>query len=387
MKNSKSHLSRRSLIKGSVALAAYAFAQAPLSVFGFGEPEEGATPVAFLDPLPKNPNRPMVQWEELKSWVTPNEHVYVVSHYGTPAVEAAKWRLELGGMLEKPKTFTLAELQQRPFKESLATLECGGNGASKTFMGAVANVRWGGTPLAPLLKECGIKPRGIEVVFFGGDEKKEKVREQEFDMRFSRSLSLSDAMQDKILLAWQMNGKPLTKEHGFPLRLVVPGWYGIAWVKWLSRIEVQDRRFMSKYMAREYVTIRGEERDGHLLYRETSVSYMNVKSIVARVFRLKDGTLRILGAAWTDGTPLQSVEVKIDNTAWQPVKLDERERSEYSWTFWSFDWKGAAPGEHTLVSRATDANGTVQPAEDDPRIKLKKTYWEANQQFPRKIKV
>lgn len=383
----RTKITRRSMLKGGVAFAAWVLGEAPWSVYGFGEPDEGATVVPFLDLQPKNPNRPMVQWDELKSWITPNESVYVVSHYGNPAVDAEKWRLTLGGMVEKPRTFTLAELKGRPFKESVATLECGGNGASRAFMGAVANVRWGGTPLGPLLKECGIKPRGIEVVFFGADEKKEKVRDLEVDMRFSRSLSLSDALQDKVLLAWEMNGKPLTKEHGFPLRLVVPGWYGIAWVKWLSRIEVQDRRFMSKYMGREYVTIRGEEQDGHVLYRETSVSYMNVKSVVARVLRLKDGTVRVLGAAWTDGTPLKSVELKMDDGGWQAVKLEERERAEYSWTFWSYDWKGAGPGEHTVVSRATDANGTMQPAEDDPRIKLKKTYWEANQQLVRKIKI
>jgi DMSO/TMAO reductase YedYZ molybdopterin-dependent catalytic subunit len=383
----KTTVSRRDLIKGSVAFAACALSQAPLSVFGFGEPEEGAEAVPFLDVQPKNPNRPMVQWDELKSWVTPNENVYVVSHYGTPAVDAAKWKLEIGGLVENPKAFTLEELKKLPFKETTATLECGGNGASKTFMGAVANVRWGGTPLAPILKECGIKPRGIEVVFFGGDEKKEKVRDVEVDVRFSRSLSLADAMLEKVMLVWEMNSKPLTKEHGFPVRLIVPGWYGIAWVKWLSRIEVHDRRFMSKYMGREYVTIRGEDRDGRVTYRETSVSWMNVKSIVARVFKLKDGTVRILGAAWTDGTPLKSVELKIDGGGWQTVKIDEKNHAEFCWTFWSFDWKGAAAGEHTLVSRATDANGTVQPADDDPRIKLKKTYWEANQQWPRKIKV
>ena len=105
------------------------------------------------------------------------------------------------------------------------------------------------------------------------------------------------------------------------------------------------------------------------------------------LFRSKDGTVRILGAAWTDGTPLKSVELKIDGGEWQAVKIDEKNRAEFCWTFWSFDWKGAPAGEHTLVSRATDANGTVQPADDDPRIKLKKTYWEANQQWPRKIKI
>jgi len=381
-------ISRRAVLKGTVAFAAVAFAQRPLSVFGFGELSEGEVLVPFTTPQPRNPNRPMVQWEELKSWTTPNENVYVVSHYNTPVIEADKWKLEIGGFVEKPITLTLADLKKRPQKEIMATLECGGNGASANFMGAVANVKWKGTPLAPILKECGIKKRGIEVVFIGTDEKREKIREAEFDMRFSRSLSLTDAMQDKIMLCWEMNGQPLTKEHGYPLRLIVPGWYGIAWVKWLSRIEVQDRRFMSKYMAREYVTIRGEEQaDGDVLYRETSVSFMNVKSIVARVLKLKDGTLRVQGAAWSDGTPIKSVELKLDDGTWQKATLDKANQAEYSWTFWSYDWKGAGEGEHTLVSRATDMDDRVQPAADEPTIKLKKTYWEANQQVVRKIKL
>jgi DMSO/TMAO reductase YedYZ molybdopterin-dependent catalytic subunit len=380
-------ISRRNVLRGTVAFAALAFARRPLSVFGFGEPEAGATPVPFLAPQPKNPNRPMVQWEELKSWVTPNENVYVVSHYGNPAVDATQWKLEIGGLVTKPRTFTLAELQQRPQREVTATIECGGNGSSAAFMGAVANVRWKGTPLAPLLQECGLQPRGIEVVFFGADQKKEKIREQEYDVRFSRSLSVSDALQEKLMLCWEMNGQPLSKEHGFPLRLIVPGWYGIAWVKWLSRIEVWDRRFMSRFMGRDYVTIRGEEHDGHILYNETSVTWMNVKSIVARVLRLKDGTVRLQGAAWGDGTPIQKVEVKLDDGPWVAATLDAANQSKYCWTFWSYDWKGAAAGEHTLVSRAIDAEGRVQPAPEDPAIKLKKTYWEANQQWVRKIKL
>jgi len=182
-----------------------------------------------------------------------------------------------------------------------------------------------------------------------------------------------------------MNGQPLEPVHGAPLRLVVPGWFGISWVKWLTRIELLDRRFMSKYMAREYVTIRGEERDGKTFWRETSVGPMDLKSVVARVVRRKDGSLRVSGAAWTDGTPLQRVELKIDDGQWTPARLDRKQHAMYSWTFWSYDWKNAAPGEHTLVSRALDAEGRVQPAAEAPEIQLKRTYWEANQQWPRKI--
>jgi hypothetical protein len=144
---------------------------------------------------------------------------------------------------------------------------------------------------------------------------------------------------------------------------------------------------MSKYMAREYVTIRGEERDGATIWRETSVGPMDVKSIVARAVRRADGTVRFSGAAWTDGTPLQAVEVKVNDGQWLPAAFDRAETSKYSWTFFHFDWKNPAPGEHTVVSRAIDRDGRVQPSADDPQIKLKRTYWEANQQWPRKIRL
>src|SRR5205814_1231921 len=118
-------------------------------------------------------------------------------------------------------------------------------------------------------------------VFFGADEKKEKIRDKEYLQNFARSLAIQDALKDDVLLAYEMNGEPLTKGHGAPLRLIVPGWFGITWVKWLSRIEVLDRRFMSKCMAREYVTIRGEEKNGRTVWRETSVGPIDVKSLVA----------------------------------------------------------------------------------------------------------
>jgi DMSO/TMAO reductase YedYZ molybdopterin-dependent catalytic subunit len=229
--------------------------------------------------------------------------------------------------------------------------------------------------------------RGAEVVFFGNDEKIEKIRDKDYLQNFARSLSRDDAFRDDVLLAYEMNGLPLAKSHGAPLRLVVPGWFGIAWVKWLARIEVLDRRYMSKYMAREYVTIRGEEKDGRATWRETSVGPIDLKSITARAARLASGTVRLTGAAWTDGTPLRAVELKIDDGPWRATQLEPKQRAKYAWTFWSYDWKSPEPGEHTLVSRAIDAEGRIQPPPDDPGIKLKQTYWEANQQWPRKIRI
>jgi len=296
--------------------------------------------------------------------------------------------LEISGLVKKPRTLSLAEIKARKRKTVTATLECSGNSSNPGFMGAIGNIRWTGTPLAPLLAQSHPLDRAFEVVFFGADEKVEKVRDKDYLQNFARSLSLRDALKrDDILLAYEMNGQPLETSHGAPLRLIVPGWFGITWVKWLTRIELLDRRYMSKYMAREYVTLRGEERDGKTIWRETSVGPMDVKSVVARVLRRKDGSLGISGAAWTDGTPLERVELKIDEGSWTPVQMDRRPRARYSWTFWTYQWRSPTPGEHTLVSRAMDADGRRQPSADDSEIKLKRTYWEANQQWVRRIRI
>jgi DMSO/TMAO reductase YedYZ molybdopterin-dependent catalytic subunit len=224
------------------------------------------------------------------------------------------------------------------------------------------------------------------VVFFGADEKVEKIREKDYPQHFARSLSRSDALREDVLVAYEMNGQPLTLEHGAPLRLVVPGWFGIAWVKWLNRIELLDRRFMGRFMARDYVTLRGEEQSGRTEWRETSVGPIDVKSVVARAVRLADSTVRLTGVAWTDGTPLQRVQLQIDGAPWKNAHLDD-ERSPYGWRFWHYDWNSPEPGDHTVVSRAIDASGRVQPAADDPAIQLKRTYWEANQQWPRRLRL
>jgi len=380
-----SGVTRREIIKGSVAVAAMAFAQYPLSMFGGPAAEEGGRLIPFLDMQPAG--KKQTNWSQLKNWQTNSEDLYVVSHYPVPTLQAENHSLEISGLVKKPRTLTLDDLKKRKRKTITATLECGGNGLGAGFMGAIGNVKWTGTPLADLLAECAPLKRGIEVVFFGADTKNEKIRGNEYPQNFARSLHINDAMREDLLLCWEMNGEPLTKEHGFPLRLCVPGWFGISWVKWLNRIEVLDRRYMSKYMAEEYVTLRGEERGDKTIWRLTSVGPMNVKSIVARAVKFSDGNIRLTGAAWGDGTPIKSVEVKIDDGAWQTAKIDRTPKDKYTWRFFSFDWMNPSPGEHTLVSRAIDDEGRVQPSADDPTIKLKKTYWEGNQQWPRKIRI
>lgn len=340
--------------------------------------------INFLDTKPPNPERPTLPWEQTTDWMTPKPHTFRVGHYGYPDVDIAKWKLEISGLVDRPRSLSLEDIKKHKAKEQIVTLECSGNGPTG---GLIYNTRWKGTPLAPILKECGLKPEGIEIVFFAADTGTEKIRGGDYLQNFARSLSVKDALKENVLLCWEMNGQPLEKNHGAPMRMVVPGWYGVAWVKWLTRIEVHDRAYLGRFMGRDYVTIRGEKQGDQTIWRETSVGKMNLKSVVGRVARRKDGTLRISGAAWSDGTPIQKVELKVDDGQWTSVQLAKDHKEPYTWTFWSHEWKGAAPGEHSLVSRAVDAKGRIQPAPDDPFIALKKTYWEANQQAIRKIKI
>jgi DMSO/TMAO reductase YedYZ molybdopterin-dependent catalytic subunit len=174
--------------------------------------------------------------------------------------------------------------------------------------------------------------------------------------------------------------------HGFPVRLVVPGWYGVANVKWLERIELSPRRFMGKFMGRDYVTIMGRQVGDRVEYTETSVTRQQIKSVVARVTRpgASGGsrTFQVFGAAWGDGTPLDRVEVQVDGGAWRPARLDQQ-RNPYAWTFWSLDIDALVPGPHTVASRAFDRAGRTQPAD----LALKKSNWENNAIWVRRIRV
>jgi DMSO/TMAO reductase YedYZ molybdopterin-dependent catalytic subunit len=371
--------SRRDLLRFAAALSLF-----PLSAFGLVE-DGDETPIPFLDADKVfGGKREMLNWNELKNWTINVKDLYHVSHYGVAQVKEEGYKLSIEGLVEKPTTLTLDQIKSRPSKEVDLTIECGGNGIPG-FMGAIGNLKWTGTPLAPILREAGMKDDAVEVAFWGADSGKEDVRGNQVQQNFARSLSIKNALRDDVLLCWAMNGQPLTQGHGFPLRLVVPGWYGVAWVKWLMRIEARERPLMQRFMAKDYVTLRGEQRGDQTIWTQTSVGPMNIKSIVARAVKKKDGTIKVMGAAWNDGTPLKTVEIKIDNGEWTPTQLAEQQK--YTWTFWTYEWKDAVAGEHTIVSRATDEKGRVQPSADDPFIKLKKTYWEANQQYPRKIKL
>lgn len=383
-------LTRRELFsKASASTVAVLLSQFALPELVFPGEDDEEEHVPFLK-LPRV-TRKMLDWETLDSWLTPQDQVFDVHHYNEPALDAAKYRLEVAGLVEKPLTLTLEDVRKRAVAEELMTLECSGNGSSPGFMGAIYNSRWTGTPLSALLKECGVKPGATEVVFFGHDTKNETVRKVTVEVPFGRSLSIEDAMNPRILLAYARDGQPLERRNGSPLRLIVPGWYGIANVKWLRRIEVRDRRYMGRFMGRDYVTLRGERQGNEVVFVESSVARMNLKSIIARVTRrpTRNGLIPVkaYGAAWSDGTEIAKVEVKIDGGPWQSARLDKTPQSKYSWVFFSLGLGGLRPGKHVIVSRASDVNGRRQPTEKDDEIALKKTYWEAYQQVPREFEL
>lgn len=386
--------SRREFLQASLGSVAAGLALLTDPRFVFPAQQDQDELVPFLNMPRTGPNR--LDWETLDSWLTPSDQVFNVQHYGIPEFDASAYQLEITGLVDKPLTLTLDQLKQRAARDQHMTLECSGNGAGKGFMNAIYNSKWTGTLLKPLLDECGIRPGAREIVFFGHDTKEETLREGsrnelKVEVPFGRSMDLDDALKMDLLLAYARNDEPIEHRNGAPVRLIVPGWYGVANVKWLRRIEVRDRRYMGRYMARDYVTVRGERHGGEIVFVESSVSRMNLKSIVARITRGKTMNgqipLKAFGAVWNDGTPIDRVEVQVDGGDWQKATIDDSHDEKYCWRFFSIDLGSVPAGKHVVVSRAIDVNGRIQPTAEDDEIALKKTYWEAYQQWPREIEV
>lgn len=380
-------LSRRELLAaGGATVAALALlnhrfaAAAPL--------QQGDEVLPWLDQPEENPVPEIVRsqlvWEDLNSWITPNDKFFGVGHYNWPTIDAEQWRLAVDGMVENPLSLSLADIEARPSQELVFTLECSGNHGLPFFHGGIGTAKWTGTPLAALLEEAGVLEEGIEVVFYGTDSGEVTLYEQTVTQNFARSMSLAEAMHPDNLLCYAMNDEPLPARNGFPLRLIAPGWYGIANVKWLQRIEVWNTRLVNYFMSREYVTVRQEGTADNPVWTETLVGRALLKSAPARVLRNGD-QYRIEGAAW--GAPIRFVDVRIDDGPWQRAQLDRSRRAEYAWSFWTFTWTDPSPGEHTVTTRAVDTSGKVQPAADDPRLVNKITYWESNGQITRRVEI
>ena len=340
--------------------------------------------VASAAPEPSRIIHNLHRWEDLGSWITPNDSFFQIIHYNKPEIDPKTWSLEVTGLVDQPLKLTLDQLKALPRKQVTSTIECSGNRGLPFLTSAVGNAEWAGASLAQVLGQAKLKKNGTEIVFFGHDSGEEVIRDVTFRSNFARSMSLDDAMSPNNILCYEMNGAALPTGNGFPMRLITPGWYGIANVKWLKRIEVRDTRYMGRFMARDYVTLREETVNGESSWIESSIGRWLLTSAAARV--VKQGSqYRVQGMAW--GGPVSRVEVQFDGGEWRPATLESKPDAEFAWKFWSIGWPQPTPGEHAIVSRAIDTNGNVQPSATDPMILGKKTYWESNGQAARHIRI
>jgi DMSO/TMAO reductase YedYZ molybdopterin-dependent catalytic subunit len=359
---------------------------------------QGDTDVPFTDyPANYNPNgnpnavNRMLDIRKIDGHITPSDQFFFIQHYNRPEIDPASYKLKLTGMVTKPTEFSLADLKGMKSLDLVNGYECSGNSA-RSFEGLSSCGRFTGVRLRDVLKHVGVGPDAREVVFFGTDRKQEDIvfrqNTYKLEQQFGRSITLEHAMKPEPMLVWNLNGEPLKRDNGAPLRLLMPGWYGVCNVKWLSEIHLQEDRYLGNFQARWYRTLRGvggtgEDADPATQWVETEVTRIQLKSAISRV-RKTAGAYQVFGFVLNDGTPLKSVDVSVDGGPWQPATLD-KSNTQFSWKLFTWDWKNAAPGDHTLVSRATDANGVVQP--DAAGLKRKKTFLEDNAQFPRKIRI
>ena len=308
---------------------------------------------------------------EAMRWdVTPVGLHYLLIHYDVPLVEPSGWRLSIGGAVSAPCELSLDDLRGRAVETRAVTMECAGNGRARLaprpvsqpwLHEAVGTGEWTGTPLAGVLEDAGISSGAVDVVFTGLDRGVEGSEEQ----HYARALSVTDALRDEVLLAWGLNGMPLPPQHGFPLRLIVPGWYGMTSVKWLSRIDVIDRAF-DGYQQREAYRMRATEDDpGVPVTRMAPRALMvppGIPEFMSRRRHLPAGPVELFGRAWSGNGTIADVEVSVDGGAsWAWASL-EPEAGPFAWRGWRFAWN-AVPGEFELCCRCSDSSGARQPVE------------------------
>ena len=333
-------------------------------------------------PEPTIPTDPPLSLEELQLatrnsgtplealWydLTPTGLHYLLIHFDIPAIDPAAWKLEIGGNVERPMVWSLEELKRRPSRTVRVTLECAGNGRARLqprplsqpwLNEAVSTASWTGTPLRGVLEEAGIGAGTVELVFTGADRGVQGEVEQDY----ARSLPVSECARDEVLLAYDMNGRPLEPQHGAPLRLIVPGWYGMTSVKWLRSIEAVTSPFDGYQQATAYLDQRDEEDPGVPITRIRVRALMippGIPDFFSRKRFVRPGPVRLFGRAWSGTSPVARVEVGVDG-GWSDAALGEPV-GEFAWRPWWVHWN-AAPGDHELSCRATDSEGNVQPTE------------------------
>jgi DMSO/TMAO reductase YedYZ molybdopterin-dependent catalytic subunit len=306
--------------------------------------------------------------EALKHEITPLGLHYLLVHYDIPVVDPDAWRLTIGGRVRAALELTLDDLKQREAVTAPVTMECAGNGralleprpVSQPWLSeAVGTAEWTGVALAPLLAEAGLEDDAVEVVFTGLDRGVEGGVEQLYE----RSLTVDDAGRDDVLLAYACNGVPLPPQHGFPLRLIVPGWYGMTSVKWLHRITVVDEPFTGYQMVTGYRMRSGDDDPGTPITRIEPRALLvppGIPDFMTRRRFLDAGAQRLEGRAWSGWGPIERVEVSTDGgSSWNAATVGDPP-GPAAWAPFAFEWDATA-GEHVLCARAYDATGRSQP--------------------------
>jgi DMSO/TMAO reductase YedYZ molybdopterin-dependent catalytic subunit len=310
--------------------------------------------------------------EGLRYPITPTGMHYLLVHFDIPNVSPTEWRLEIGGLVSRAMTLSLDDIKARPAQTLTVTMECAGNGRAlyeprpvgqPWLLEAIGTARWTGTPLRPILEEAGLRDGVVDIVFTGADR---GVQGGELQY-YQRSLSVEEAMRDEILLAYEMNGAPLEPQHGYPLRLLVPGWYGMTSVKWLTRIDAAPVRFEGYQMVGTYRYSRTSDEEGEpvtLIRPRALMLPPGIPDFLTRTRLLKPGPVTLTGRAWAGRSQVARVEVSADGgMSWAEAALEEPV-SPYAWRGWSFRWD-ATPGTHTLCVRAVDTEGNTQPESPD----------------------
>jgi DMSO/TMAO reductase YedYZ molybdopterin-dependent catalytic subunit len=320
--------------------------------------------------FPENSETPL---ESVQGWVTPNKLFFVRNHFAVPEIDRDAWRLRVEGYVDRPVELTWEELAGIPHRSVFATVECAGNGRSflsehqpgvQWGAGAIGHAEWTGVPVRDVLERAGVRAGAVEVLFEGADAGTEP--DLPGPISFARSLPLAKALHRDTLLVTRMNGELLSPSHGYPVRLFVPGWYGVAAVKWLSRVEVLARPYRGYFQGVKYTVQRGV-RDGEV--ETVGVGPMAVKSEMIRPQEgavLGVGTNRLFGVAWAGEEAVACVEVSTDGgKTWRPADLLTTP-ARYCWTLWEYLWEVAEEGDYTLLCRATSEGGRVQPMWHDP---------------------
>ena len=309
--------------------------------------------------------------EALRWDITPVGLHYLLTHYDIPEVDVATWRLEVGGLVERRLSLSLDDLRARPSVDVAVTMECAGNGRAYVephvesqpwLLEAVGTARWRGVTVADVLTGAGVRDGAVEALFTGLDRGVEGGELQSYE----RSVPLAALLEGDAVLAYEVNGAPLPPQHGYPLRLVVPGWYGMTSVKWLARMTVRDEPFAGYQMRQSYRIRRDEDEEGEPVTAISPRSLMvppGIPEFLSRARVVEAGACEIVGRAWSGAAEIVAVDVSADGGAtWSAAELGPQTLGRWAWRSWRFEWD-ARPGEYELCCRARDGSGREQPLE------------------------